>query len=121
MRALVVLGISFSLGVASLGAAENSREIRWRSGPSKLTAGTAELDRQDRAGKRHVVMQFDAPLSREEKKHVERLGVRLQRYVGADAYFATLPAEGLDGAALRAIPTLTSVEAIRSSALMDHS
>ena len=63
MRALVVLGISFSLGVASLGAAENSREIRWRSGPSKLTAGTAELDRQDRAGKRHVVMQFDAPLS----------------------------------------------------------
>jgi hypothetical protein len=113
MRAIVVCGITLFLAFPSIAAEQESPEVQWRSGPAALSAGTGALDAGAKAGDRHVVIQFSAPLSPDERKVVEATGVRLQAYLGADAYFASLRAGKVDTIGLRAISSLIAVEAIR--------
>jgi alpha-tubulin suppressor-like RCC1 family protein len=113
MRAIVVCGITLFLAFPSIAAERESREIQWRSGPMTLSVGTAALDTAAKAGDRHVVVQFSGPLSADEQKAVEAAGVRLQAYLGADAYFASIRAGKADTIGLRAVPSLAAVEAIR--------
>jgi len=112
MRAVALFGITLFLGLTSLEAGQESREIQWRSGPVTLSPGTAPLDLLAKAGKGHMVVQFRAPLSEDDRKAVEALGIRLGAYLGADAYFAAIPA-GVDTVGLRALPSLLAVVPIR--------
>ncbi|HEX5041331.1 MAG TPA: S8 family serine peptidase [Candidatus Polarisedimenticolaceae bacterium] len=112
MRAIAVFGITVCLNVTLIQAAPEGREIQWRSGPATLSAGTNALDMAAKGGNRHVVVQFRAPLSEDDRKELESLGIRLGAYVGADAYFAALPA-GADTDGLRALPSLLAVDAIQ--------
>jgi hypothetical protein len=109
MRAFALFGITLFLGLTSLEAGQESREIQWRSGSMTLSPATASLDLLAKAGKGHVVVQFRAPLSEDDRKAVEALG-SARCLPGSDAYFAAIPA-GVDTVGLRALPSLLAVGA----------
>src|SRR5262245_12287472 len=56
--------------------------------------------------KRHLIVQFDRPVTNELRARLAGAGVTLLSYLGEDAFFATLAPERVDAAGLAATPAL---------------
>ncbi|MHC4067230.1 MAG: S8 family serine peptidase, partial [Planctomycetota bacterium] len=84
---------------------------------AELVAAIGEF--AGRAEARHVVVQFDRPVTAEERHHLQEIGLRLLRSVGNHTYFARLSDVGLDAAALRATPSLAAVLGIERAWKLD--
>jgi hypothetical protein len=87
---------------ATSATAALSGEIPWRSGSVDLRAqDAAAAVEQLKAlvpadGARHVVVQFDRPLTTGERQALKQSGVTLLDAVGGGAYFARVSAAGID-------------------------
>ena len=98
---------------------EEPGAIQWRSGVAPRAARTDEpvalrLARLAQEPQRHVVVQFDRPVTVEQRAQLAAAGVSLQRYLGANAYFAALAPAGVDAVALAGVPSLLSAEPVRT-------
>jgi len=102
-----------------------SADVPWRSGPAELepldAAAIAELaaDLGLRGDARHVVVQFDGPVSSTQRSRMAAAGVELLRYVGNNAFFASLADAGVDVPALQAVPALTGLSPVQRAWKLD--
>ena len=94
-------------------AGHDTSKIRWRSGEVMTTLKTAQEAATDlsvlagnRAAQKHVVVQFDGPLSDAQRAKLSAAGVSLLNYVGDNAYFAAFDDAGVNQDALRAVSSL---------------
>ncbi len=100
-------------------AGHDTSKIRWRSGEVMTTLKTAQEAATDlsvlagnRAAQKHVVVQFDGPLSDAQRAKLSAAGVSLLNYVGDNAYFAAFDDAGVNQDALRAVSSLRASMAI---------
>jgi len=108
------------LGIAVLATVRPAMgaDVKWRSGAAEI----ARIDRADlapaianlaaRANVHHVVVQFDQPITPPQREELRRAGLNLLRYLGNDAFFASLSERRVDTAALSTMPFLKGVEGI---------
>ena len=100
-------------------------EIQWRSGPAEVArlegaeAAAAITELAGRADARHVMVQFDRPIGAAERAQLQQAGLNVLSYLGNQAFFAVLSAEGVDAAALSALPFLDSVRSIQRAWKLD--
>ncbi len=93
-------------------------EPRWRAGPAEIgPMGRAELvdaitEMVGRPDARHVVVQFDQPLTRAQHRELQQAGLKTLRYLGGQAYFASLDARRVNPAVLSGRPALRGVVAV---------
>jgi fibronectin type 3 domain-containing protein len=97
-----------------------AREIPWRtSGARSQDAGGQRLDAVQRLAElavrpdRHVIVQFDRPVTDATRASLFAAGIELLHYLGEDAYFAALATGGVDAPALAALGSLVRAEPIR--------
>jgi hypothetical protein len=97
--ALALVSAALALSAAA-GAQEPATRgvIRWRSGALVTQRQDARTLAETpasavRSGARHVVLQFDRPVTPAERVRLEAAGVRLLSYVGDNAFFASLAGE----------------------------
>ncbi len=82
--------------------ADGVRTIRWRTGEvatvdrhsSQIRDTLAALEA--RPGRRHLVVQFDAPVDPELRGQLLSAGLRLLNYLGDNAFFASISPKGMD-------------------------
>jgi hypothetical protein len=93
--------------------AANAQEIRWMSGTvatqfqaSRQAAEAAAQATNRAGGARHLVVQFDAPVSPGAREDLARAGLKLLDYVGDNAYFAVAAGNGVDVEALAQVRSL---------------
>ncbi|MEC9373855.1 MAG: hypothetical protein VYC34_08425, partial [Planctomycetota bacterium] len=111
--------------IAIAGAA--SAQIQWRSGPEALQARATQAETHAaltelaaRPNRRHIVVQFEGPITQEGRDKLRNAGVRLLNYVGDHAYFAAIEPELLNTRALDAdAPRLLAVGEIETHWKMD--
>lgn len=125
----VLTAVSCLIGAAFApagGEAQRPREsappatvsIDWRSGeavrvrmtPAEAVGALAAL--ASRSDQRHVVVQFDGPVTGGQRAGLERAGVSLLTYLGDHAFFAALSPGGIDPALLANLPAVARVDAI---------
>ncbi|UCF32392.1 MAG: S8 family serine peptidase, partial [Phycisphaerales bacterium] len=81
-------------------------QIQWRSGTSASARKTAQQLRADLealakpANKRHIIVEFNEPVTPESRRRLAASGVSLMSYLGNHSFFATLSAGGVDVARL---------------------
>jgi len=98
--------------------------IQWRSSvgleprpamPMPPDDVVAELDRlAQHPDVRHVVVQFDSPVTEGQRQALAQAGLTLLAYLGENAFFAAFSANGVDTDAVRADRALVLVEPIRT-------
>lgn len=64
------------------------------------------------AGVRHLVVQFDQPITEAERARLEAAGLRLLDPLSDNAFFASVNGRGLDAAGLAAVPGFSRVAAV---------
>lgn len=84
--------------VTLLVSAPLAAQVRWRTGASELSSKTraemiAALTVEAERG-RHVVIQFDRPMTAALRAQLQAAGVTTTSYVGDNAFFAAVPAGG---------------------------
>jgi hypothetical protein len=65
--------------------------VAWKAGPAK-SAVAGDLEALARKSNGHVVVQFEALPDAAGRQTLEEAGIRLLRYLGANAYFAAVEA-----------------------------
>ncbi len=100
------------------GAAGSVGSIRWRSGAeasvSDLSGDAAERLRVlAQQPQRHVIVQFDRPVTGEVRAALFGAGVTLLSPLGEDAFFAVLSERGLDSLALAGVRSLVRALPVR--------
>ena len=119
VSAMAVAGMWIAVSALPMAAPVSAiAEIPWRSGHAatqtkthdEIRTAIAELDSS--ADSRHIVVQFDRPLVRQQKAALDRSGLILLSYLGNNAYFASLPAQGVDAEAVAQTRTLIDARAI---------
>ncbi|MFH0980141.1 MAG: S8 family serine peptidase [Planctomycetota bacterium] len=122
-----VVGLSRSWGwLAVLGAVILAwgtptawAQIQWQSGTSALSGKThAEavetiVSAGLRGADRHVVVQFDEPMTPARRAELQAAGVELLTYLGNHAFFASVGPEGANAAALGRVASLTDAQPIQ--------
>jgi subtilase family protein len=96
-------------------------DVRWRSGhaeiprrqPAELSPAIEEITRGGAA--RHIVVQFDGPITDVNKGNLAAAGVRLLDYLGDNAFFAAVDQSRLDASGLAAVPGFGRVAAVDPS------
>ena len=88
--------------------------LEWRSGAvftgqQDAVTLTDAFQATGRSGARHIVVQFNRPLSLAERAQAEAAGIRLLNYVGDNAFFATVAADKADHVAVSQIAALRCV------------
>jgi len=105
------------VGVLVFALAAPAGEIRWRSGTVETQFRTP-VDAADAlaaraltrdGGVRHVVVQFDQPLSEEAKRELAASGVRLLSYLGDNAFYASVGAGPVDAQRVAQVQALRAV------------
>jgi len=106
----------------ALGAAEFApAQVNWRSGaaspipasPSNELHGIrAVQEAMTRSDARHLVVIFDAVVTRQKRAELREAGIELQGYLGGHAYFAAVSADRLAAAPASAFPELKSAEPV---------
>ena len=104
------------IGLAA--AVSHAGEIHWRSGTIQTDFRGAEATAEeleslarlrDGLSSRHVVVQFDRPLSEAEKQRLRGAGLRLQNALGDHAYYARLDASAFRRDVVAAVDGLQAV------------
>ncbi|TWT45353.1 Serine protease AprX [Phycisphaerae bacterium RAS1] len=105
-------------GMIASSTASMAADIKWRSGPAALSAATPQDVRgvlsasASRGEKRHIVVQFDQPVTPELRNELAASGIELGAYLGEQGYFAAVsPRADLDTAA--GVTTITGASEIR--------
>ncbi|MFQ5500737.1 MAG: S8 family serine peptidase [Phycisphaerae bacterium] len=107
--------------VAIIGAPKAGAQIRWRTGLSERSGKTrAEVIATiatpgPRGEGRHLVLQFDEPITPTSRAALAGAGITLQGYLGDYAFFASVARNGVDPAALSTIPSLADALEIQSA------
>ncbi|TWT45912.1 Serine protease AprX [Phycisphaerae bacterium RAS1] len=103
---------SYAVEKAALDTSATSSEvIKWRSGTvttaaQNPAAAAAVLRAAADGDRRHVVMQFTHPVSDALRAQLDRSGVKLQRYLSNNAFFAAVDPAGLDETAVASLSAL---------------
>lgn len=116
--ALCLVGVASPV-FAQVAGHEASR-IRWRSGevattlktPQEAVVELAGLS-SNRSDQKHVVVQFDGPVSDAKRAELRAAGLSLLNYVGDNAYFAAFDDAGVNQDALRNVSSLRASMAIQ--------
>lgn len=110
--------------IALAGAAQ--AQVQWRTGVDGVEQRMTQAQLQDaaanlsaRAIERHVVMQFDRPMTAETRARLGAAGVQLLGYLGDNAFFAGVTPAGVDSEAVSATPSLRSIEPIKTEWKLD--
>ncbi len=118
VRALVVvvgaIGVlAGTLPVLAQVAGDDASRIRWRSGEAVTTLKAPQDALADlvalsanRSQKKHIVLQFDAPVDDATRAKLQAGGVSLLNFVGDNAFFAAIADGGVNQNALRNITSL---------------
>jgi hypothetical protein len=101
-------------------AGHEASRIRWRSGevattlkaPQEAVADLAALS-GNRADQKHLVVQFDGPVTDAKRAELRAAGLSLLNYVGDNAYFAAFDDAGINQDALRDVSSLRASMAIQ--------
>ncbi|MFQ5492154.1 MAG: hypothetical protein ACE5GE_15670, partial [Phycisphaerae bacterium] len=111
-----------ALGAVSLAlliATSATAQVRWRSGhsprsgASRQQVGATIANSQLRGGGRHLVVQFDRPVSLETRATLNQNGLELLGYLGDNAFFAAVSPDGANPAALAAVDALVDAVPIQ--------
>jgi len=94
--------------------------IPWRSGGSATvrsapTEVAAAVQAVQDSGARHLIVQFEQPVTNAVRRQLETAGLRLLAYLGDNAFFAGLVGDQPDVAALTRVPTLRTALEIETS------
>lgn len=106
-----------AIGLLWTYAASGEAQVRWQSGAAQPAAhGQAALqalltERSVPGGARHIVVYLDGPLAPAERAELEQKHLRLLRYLGNHAYFATVK-PGANATALAQMSTLRAAHGI---------
>lgn len=110
---------------AALCCSPASAQVRWKTG---LDGAAERMDAVElreavtrlstRETLRRVVVQFDEPVSTEQRDKLAQAGVRLLSYLGDHAYFASL-ADGADGALAATVESLAVVQGVKAEWKID--
>lgn len=116
-RAALLCSITLTLAPGTaFGQAATLKPIPWQGGAGAALTPDAEpakaLDTATAGGKKHVLLQFDKLPTETLKAELRRAGLTLQSWLGENAYFAAVRAEGVDAAALGAIRTPVAIRPI---------
>src|SRR5262245_30208053 len=113
---LALLGLAAAANGQSV-APPDASAIQWRSG-AVSTKDTISAEQRivelARAPARHIVVQFDRPVTSVTRAKLFGAGITLLNYLGSNAYFAALSARSIDPDSLTALGTLVHAEAIRA-------
>jgi len=108
---LSALLVSVSLIAFSLPA--RAAQIRWVSGTAQTTfttpgeAARTIAEYRNRSGsQRHIVVQFDTPVTTGQRADLAAAGLNLLAYVGDNAYFAAVADGAIDAAAIGRVRSL---------------
>ncbi len=120
---LFVLAVAAALLLTAAATAQaETPSIRWlsvgeRQMPlQRAEAASAAIERIASDGSsRHIVVQFDRPLSTDERDRLADSGVVLQSYLGGNAFFAAVTPDALDAGALGRFAPLRSATAIETT------
>ncbi len=98
---------------------EVSAQVRWLSGASAPSGQTRSdmldtLTATEREGTdQHVVIQFDGPLSAQDRAILRSSGVTPLTYLGDHAFFAAVDAEKVDRASLSSVASLKDAQSVQ--------
>jgi hypothetical protein len=113
---LAWLVVAVSMSCAS-GLARAAEQIPWKTDPAPLPAATPEqlvaVWAEARTGHRHSVVQFSHPVQAYDRAGLAARGVRLLRYIGGGAYFASIDPATIDAAGLAAMGGLIGIAPVR--------
>ena len=113
---LAWLVVAVSMSFVS-GLARAADQIPWKTDPAPLPAATPEqlvaVWAEARTGHRHSVVQFSHPVQAYDRAGLAARGVRLLRYIGGGAYFASIDPGTIDAAGLAAMGGLSGIAPIR--------
>lgn len=93
-------------------------EIRWQAGTVRIDrkpaaeVATAVTMLAARADARHVVVQFDAPLTQAKRAELDAAGLTLLSYLSDHAYFAALSPQRTNAAAIAGAGVILDVRAV---------
>ena len=79
-------------------------------GPAELRVAVQALDADSE--RRHVVVRFDGPITSAERASLASAGIEVLSYLGENAFFAVLSAEGVDAEAVSQNSALIDVRAV---------
>jgi hypothetical protein len=96
-------------------------EIRWKTGhaqlpklaPDQIAGKISELAARSPA--RHLVVQFDQPLTPARRQALEASGLRLLSHLGDNAFFASVSVDKLNPLAISDVRSISSMAAIQQS------
>ncbi|HKQ50220.1 MAG TPA: S8 family serine peptidase [Phycisphaerae bacterium] len=120
MSSRVVFLASWLMGMAVLSSVA-AGDVRWRNGsapiprrqPGQIGMAIEEITRG--GGARHIVVQFDEPITDNDKTTLAAAGIRLLDFLGDNAFFASVDRSRLDAAALAAVPGFSRVTVVDPS------
>ncbi len=112
-RVSILACLAFSM-ILAVSPDRTFSEIQFRDGPVELqktdslqaAAWLGQAARQ--AGRKHVVVQFDSPVTADERAKLDASGVRLLDSLGGHAYFAVVSGHRLDEARVAEVTKLRS-------------
>ncbi len=116
-RALLVYTSTLLLAAAPALAGK----IRWVGGDAELPRRDAAQTRAEvarlaaRADERHIIMQFDGPVSDAERAQLQDAGITLLSYLGDHAFFAATAAANVDSQAVANLAATPRVARIRQT------
>lgn len=112
MPGAIAVALAICVTTAALG------EVPFRAGPSEVPQlsparlGDALAELADPLTPRHVVVQFDRPITPAERRRLVGMGLTPVSYLGNHAFVATLSAGAVDVAGLSGLPFITGVQAL---------
>ncbi len=115
-RRIFVMATALSLACSS---SLTWAQIRWQSGTSALSGKTRSqivdtvVSATAPGADRHLVVQFTEPVAPATRAELKAAGLELLRYLGDNAFFASVAPSGVDGAGLGAVTSMIDARAIQ--------
>lgn len=117
-KSLVVIGLALMVSAPAYGEVKpirfkNEQLSVIKRSADELKAHFAELTERNATGTKHVIMQFEQPVTDELRTKLNAAGVTLADYLGSNGFFASIRREQFNVDMLAAIPELHGVAEIQ--------
>lgn len=117
-KSLAVIGLALVVSAPAFGEVKpirfkNEQLSVVKRSADELKAHFAELTDRAATGTKHVIMQFEQPVTDELRTKLNAAGVTLADYLGSNAFFASIRREQLNANSLAAMPELHGVSEIQ--------